>query len=70
MQISAGIHQNYAKLCKSKPFFSYKPFGLLKKKFWAVFGLLGAKTGHLGQKERVIFGGFGSKKCIETLPLF
>ena len=30
MQISAKIHQKYAKLCKNKPFFGYKTLVLLK----------------------------------------
>ena len=30
MQISAKIHQKYAKLCKNKPLFGYKPLVLLK----------------------------------------
>ena len=31
MQISAKIHQKYAKLCKNKPFFGYETLVLLKK---------------------------------------
>ena len=31
MQISAKIHQKYAKLCKNKPVFGYKTLVLLKK---------------------------------------
>ena len=31
MQISAKIHQKYAKLCKNKHFFGYKTLLLLKK---------------------------------------
>ena len=30
MQISAKIHQKYAKLCKNKPFFAYKTLVLPK----------------------------------------
>ena len=32
MQISAKIHQKYAKLCRNKPFLGYKRLVLLKKK--------------------------------------
>ena len=37
MQVSAKIHQNYAKLCKNKPLFGYKTLVLLKKRSKSTF---------------------------------
>ena len=37
MQMSATIHQNDAKLCKSKPFFAYKTLVLVKNRSKSTF---------------------------------